>query len=456
MKSIQMGIRFGLVIMILGGCFPVARADATNILMRPGLKADQQTRVITIEAVSTVPAPTDPVEFFLISSDSGHDYEALAVSKASPADLYDALTFIGMTPGQPVDYESMRFWPRGNRIAMRFEWDDSQHTNTSVHHSARVEELILDTRTGKHLPVTGLCYTGSRWVPSASNHEQQVLAADAYDPNSIASDYNEPLSLFDVPRKTLDHEVYGMLRARTEIAPPPDTPIRVVIEPLEPRGFQRAIDLTLEVEPPRHPDAGWRGFSYRLLDPQNVPVQHGNTLRHVLATFGRQTKAGHDLFITVKPSRAIRVGDLRDLYQFLAGLETENGIRLEPPPNGHLFFRAFLPAERLRNRETRPSQPPELHITPSPDGLVTGILVRLEENWPDDAERPDITPHPYAVKTPAEALKALNKFDDSLPVLLVYCPERLTYGALLDYILPMMTNHPTVYVFLPVYDPVTR
>ena len=55
-------------------------------------------------------------EFFIIGEQSGHGYEAVAVSFASAADIVDGLVFIGMERGRPVDFEKLCLWPKGERV----------------------------------------------------------------------------------------------------------------------------------------------------------------------------------------------------------------------------------------------------------------------------------------------------------------------------------------------------
>ncbi len=382
----------------------------------------------------------DPLEFFLIAENSGHGYEALALSFAKPLDIYKALIFIGMKAGRPVNYDKLQLWPKGERVWMTYEWlDDDDHFQ-----HAYAEELVIDVRTEKNLPVEGMTFVGSIWLDTKAG--ERVLAVDAYDPHSIASDYNEPLTLLDIPRRALDGDVYSFQRIHPDRRLPAGRLLEIVLKPEYPDGRKRVMDLSLQVAGPQ--DAtNLKDLRFILQDADGVVVGRGKKLKHLLATFGKLTKKGRVPFVTVLPNADLPLGVVQKLYAFLAGIATDKGIRIEPPQPGHLFYRAFLPDEAFRNREMRPSQPWELYLEKKNDVLFAR-LIQIHEIWKEDADYPDLDLEEFLLNETTTLRKVLDEHEPGVPVLLVYCSSDVTYGELLQAIQPALRTHPTVYIFL--------
>ena len=81
------------------------------MLVLPGAAGrPQKSCVVTLWGEATGVSPDAPIEFLLIPTDSGHDYEALTISFAKPSDIHRALAFIGLKPGKSVDYAAYRYW----------------------------------------------------------------------------------------------------------------------------------------------------------------------------------------------------------------------------------------------------------------------------------------------------------------------------------------------------------
>ena len=89
-------------------------ANNPDMMVKSGLLANRREKWVRIAAEATGVPSGDPMEFWLISQESGHDYEAVAVSFAQPSDVHEALVFIGLTPGWPVSYNRFRFWPKAS------------------------------------------------------------------------------------------------------------------------------------------------------------------------------------------------------------------------------------------------------------------------------------------------------------------------------------------------------
>jgi hypothetical protein len=171
------------------------------MLVLPGLLADRRARRVEVLAECTGLSANETVEFLLIDQGGSHGYEAMLWSLARPSDVDRALEFIGLRRGASVNPAVPRVWSDGDRVQLTVLPADGK--------SFPIEQLILDIQTEKTLPEEGFVFAGSLTVPSADGKEPAAYAADVYDPRSLASIYNEAISVLDVPRRVDKGEAYG-------------------------------------------------------------------------------------------------------------------------------------------------------------------------------------------------------------------------------------------------------
>jgi hypothetical protein len=417
-------------------------AGSADILVRPGLVADRTSRWVRVWAETA--NPSYPVEFPLVAPGSGHDYEALAVAFARASDVHEALCFIGMQPGRPVDSARMRFWPKGERVRVTFEWPEAAGGR-----SLPAEELVLDTRTGRPLPPVGFVFVGSSRVPSPAAPERPgeptnwVYAADAHDPNAIISVYNEPTTVLDVPRQAAQGEVYSFLVRNPGQPLGTGDLIQVVMRPEYPAGRRRVRDLSLTVTP------GTNGSGFRLLleDAEPEGLRAGPPVKDVLAALGRMTEEGQDPYVTLRLGGDLSLAACREACRFVGSIEGERGIRVEPPPPETLYYRAFLPPEAFRNRAERPLQPWELYLKRAGDGLAAELR-DVTENWEEAGTNSVFRETRLPVDGPA-ALPALLGRKPRPPVVIVFADPDIRYRDLLAYVNRAVPTHPIIYAFLP-------
>lgn len=416
-----------------------AHGKNPEMFVRPGLVADRKLRRVDVYAAATGIQAGNPVEFFLIGEKSGHDYESFALSFAAPSDIHRALEFIGMTAGNPVDPQSLRFHPRGERVFMSFLRAGGAET--------RMERVVLDGTTGNPLPETGFVFVGSRWVDDQLRPGGDRYLADVQDPRSIASDYNEPGTVLDVPRQAAQGTFYRDHTVHPDVVCEEGTRLTVRIVPEYPPDRKRVVDIVLEIS------GGEDGAAHRMADLlfrlrlSTSPELLAEGLNPVLARFTALGEEGLDPFVALHFGETVSVGAARDVARLFSKIDSGTGIRIEPPEKGHLYYRAFSPDELFRDRSRRAAQPWELHLSMT-EGTVSGVLTQIREIWEEQQLRPDLEIRHHQTPTP-EILKAvLEKEGPGLPVVLVFVPPALSYGQLMRFVRPIMGTHPTIHVFV--------
>jgi len=424
------------------------RADygsRTNYLVRPGLLADRSKRTVTCYAEATAIRDDEPVEFFLIGPQSGHDYEAVARAHVSPGDVRQALLFLGMQPGRSVDADALRFWPKGERVIVHVAW-----TEEGVERQAGIEELVFDHKTGKPLDASGLVFTGSRYVEDRDG--RQVLAADWYEPHSIAANYNERDSVLDVPRRAAQADMYRRQTLNPKLRLPTNCLLRVTLKPECEAGRRRVLDAAMHVSSATNrPAADLRDLTVRIEAPAESkpwPPKQPNGLAGAFEMFRKAVGSGRDPFVTLHLGSRLSLAVIHRLCTLLAAVEGEAGIRVDPPPTGDLHYRAFLPPESYRDREERIGQPWELHVGRAEDGGYTALLCHIEQIWREGKLRPDLDVTEVPLDGPSSLREEIDARGPGLAAIIVYAPGEMTYGHLMRFLRPMLATHPNIHVFL--------
>lgn len=411
-------------------------------MVRPGLLADRTGRVVRVAAESLSLPANSPVEFALVAAASGKDYEAHAVSFATALDIHQALGFIGLTPGRGVNAGNLRFWPRGDRVAVTFHYQEQAGVKTLHVPAAR---LTLDTRTGKTLPEEGFAFTGSEWVEGPDPATARVYAADAFSPNSIISHYNEPSTVLDVPRRESQSASYSCKVPNPAFLLPSNQLIEVTFEPYYKDQEAHSFDFTLKVAP--GVCTGGAEVAYTLQDKEGQSVVTNAPLAGVLDVLGRYAGVGREVYVSFLPEDTLSVASMQKVSRLLDKLDDGGGIRVEPPLPGHPYFRAFIPNEQHRKREERPALTAEL-ILDSGAGGVTGTLVLLEMTWKGGNADPVFIETRRAISGTGELVPALLSKEEAPAVVLVFAPPSMTYGAMRRFVAPLLQRGTILYVFL--------
>jgi hypothetical protein len=381
-------------------------------LVLPGLVADRKAQSVEVLAETTGLKAEEIIEFLLVDQSSGHGYEALVWSYAKPSDIHRALEFVGLKAGSPVNPGAGRFWSDGDPVAVTVRVDDEK--------PFPMEELILDMKTGKPLPAEGFLFTGSVKLPDGK------YAADVHQPRSIASIYNEPGVVLDVPRQVSQSEVYGQLVVNPERVLPGGKLLTVILRPGTAAGMRRGRQVQLDVKR----NDGPTGLQFSLLETNRAVIKQSPEVTPALEELVAIKPAP---YVTVKFDEALPVGEVSKTCVLLAMLEGMIGaVRVNPPPAGQLYYRAFVPTKDWREPAGRLVQPWELHLGENPE------LVRYDTE-------PELKRHAFPVADPAGMVARIGT---TPPVLLVYAPANLAYGELLKFVRPVQQTHRTIYVFV--------
>ena len=294
-------------------------AGDTNILVRPGLVADKKDRRVEVMVERTGLQPNAPCEFTVIDETSDHGYEALLISFAKPSEVHRALQFIGAEPGESFDPASLRHWPKGEPFVLSIV-----RTNGPA---LRLEQLLLDRRTGKTLREEGFLFTGSRMLPSPEDAHKQVYAADEYQPKSIVALFNSTYSVLEVPYSAAKEAVYQNTSINPEHSLPEGALLTLVIEPANRDGSRRVKNLVLQVETARTPTAQLTNEVERLasLRPQlkdaGTVLNREETLISVIQTLAALDRKKHDYFVSVNFGDSVALGQAQALARILSTIE---------------------------------------------------------------------------------------------------------------------------------------
>ncbi len=429
-------------------------AGDTNILVRPGLVADKKARRVEVMVERTALQPNAPCEFTVIDESSDHGYEALLISFAKPSDVHRAIQFIGAEPGESFDPGSLRYWPKGEPFVLSVV-----RTNEPP---LRLEKLLVDRRTGKTLREDGFMFTGSRMLSAPDDPRKKIYAADEYQPKSIVALFNSTYSVLEVPYAATKEAVYQNTAINPEHPLPEGALLTLLIEPANKDGSKRVKNLALHVETTRTPTVQAKNEVDRLasLRPQlkdaGAVLNREETLISVIQTLAALDRKKHDYFVTVHFGDNVELGQAQALARILSTIDREQGIRIEPPPTGQLYYRAFTPDRELVDREARLYHPWELALSVK-DGQVSGKLLHVESIWKTNASRSELEFTEIAISGPkslreeldAEAERA-RKSDQraKAPMIMVFAPATLSYGQLTKFLAPVLGTHKAIHVYL--------
>ena len=161
------------------------------------------------------------------------EHESIVVVKSRPLRVYEALRLLGVDPGKPVTYdERTRRWlpPSGDRLDIKVRWSADGAT-----HITDVGAWMRDAATGKSVGKLEWVFSGST---PASNGE---ITAD--DEGTLICVVDFPSAIIAMPKlRSADNDELWVEADPAKI-PPIDTPVTLLISPVDPVVFELRIDL---------------------------------------------------------------------------------------------------------------------------------------------------------------------------------------------------------------------
>ncbi len=440
-----------------------AEAHETNLrrytnnpamLVLPGLVADRNSKRVEVCVERTRLGPESPCEFTVIAETSDHGYESLLIAFAKPSDVHRAIEFIGLKPGVPWNPGANRFWARGERLILSLVGADGRRF--------RLEQLLLDRRIGRTLREEGFVFTGSLTLPAAQGSQARVYVADESQPMSIVSLYNSPHSVLQVPYTAPQGEVYESTIVNPEHRLPEGVLLSLILESASPDGAPRIKDLVLRVRAGVVvPGEALTGVAR--LNLLNLELKDGAkvlnaapSLLTVLESLARLDRKQQDCYLTVMLADDVELGDAQQLARVLSTIDSDRGVRIEPPPAGELYYRAFTPDPGLLDRKARIYHPWELSLVER-NGQVAGTLHRIESVWKEGSTVSQLQATEVTVSGPEEFQQALDREAETTrraglrarpPVIMVFAAPTLRYGALRKFLALALPTHPAVHVYL--------
>jgi hypothetical protein len=410
----------------------------------PGVRADRASRRVEIEAQATGLSPGEVVEFFLVGPSSAHAYESALVANAEPGHVHAALEHIGMTAGSPADPDALRFWPRGERVRVTLSWTAADGGRRAL----PAERIVFDREANRTLPEEGFAFVGSRRIPDPAQPGRDAYAADLRDPRSILSAYNDKETVLDVPRRAPQGEVYNRQSLASNFPVARGTAVMVELAPERSAGPPRVLAAVLRAAPrPGEPAAGLAGVTFDLLEAEAGTTLSNAPLDRVALRWAALHREERDAHVRVELRDGLRADGARETALALSALEDVGGIRIEPPPEGHLYYRAFTPREEFRSRRMRLAQPPELELRRTAEGGLRAAATLITESWNEDRVEPELTALTQAVATPADFAHAARAHTN-VSALLVFVDGAVTYGEILSFVRPVLAARSKVHVFL--------
>jgi len=412
----------------------------TNIWIIPGLVANREAHKIELLSEATGLDGGSTTEFLLVSPGSEKDYEALAISYVHASDVVHAMDFIGIPRGQPVNPSLCQFWPKGERIqATLRKLGDDQGEVWSL------QSCVVDKR-GMPVPDTFVA-TSSSWT---GNVASAACVADQASPGAIISTYNERTTVMDVPSHSPQGEVY------TDIVIAPDRHINagsILVMGFSPvpcsDGRSRSVDVALHVCP------GSVENSTNLTSLTCVTSGKGlffpaatNTVAGTFERLANLLQEKHDPFVSLSVDDRVTVGAMHDFARVLKAVEGEGGIRMEAPPAGQLYYKAFLPDERWRTRADRSAQPWEVHLARNKDGSWRYMLIHILENWSKEGQlTPELTVREYPLEKGEEIPPKIKEVGGGINALFVFAPADAPLAVFMPAVRLLKSDLPLIYVF---------
>jgi len=338
------------------------------------------TNCVTFTATSTGIGAKTPVEFFLAGKGSDRDYETAFLLEDSVEDLAAALEKGGLPRGKPLSQAQCRLWPVGQEVTI----------------TPPPSAFIDSTPPEGTDAFPAFCYTGG------ARDKVGRTEADAEMPKAVLALYDCPQSLFQYGAIYPQELVYGK---------------HVLTNALE-KGVRRSFTVSWTDRP------SYRSFAFELR-PDNAA--------EILATLKRESAKG-DLDVTVSFAPDVTVAACTAFANALSVIDSVH-IKINGVADGNLFYRAFLPLVKWRDRKERLVQPFEITL----DAHGTPRAVRLDEDWTVEGLDPKLTEVPVTI----DEMGKFPKTDTAL----FFVPKSLPFKTIQNVLKKLPKTVRVFYVF---------
>lgn len=285
---------------------------------------------LTFTATATGVDKGTAVEFLFVGKGSDRDYESMFVVDDSPDEFCRKAEAAGLPRGYPTDGARCRLWPSGCKVTLEPSLD-----------------RYVQVKMPEGLSLSDFVYTGG------ARDEKGACVANEEMPVSIMALYSISQSPVVLNGIYDQGAVYGAFSAK---------------EKLE-KGTKVSFTLTWDDKSaPRH---------LELMASAGNGVQLINALR--------QASASGEIDATVAFDGQMEVREARSIANALSAIDSS---RVKINGFSNIFYRAFMPLVKWRDRQERLQQPFELIL--ENDGSEK--LLFISEDWTVEGSDPKLTP----------------------------------------------------------------
>ncbi len=408
---------------------------SNSLAIERGILLDKTKGEVVILAEHCEIHPSTTIEFPVIGELSDRDYEALFRTFARPGAIGKAIELLGVAKGQGVDFASMNYWPKGERVAI----DIMPYAATNGAYRP-LQSYILDMKTRAPLAAESFIYCGSKEDPEAKGK----LLCDTMAPNSVVSTYNEAQTLIDMPIRCPQGEVYE----RFVLTPNSD---------LVPFALYK-----IRIRPVKRPDGKSTFKEYDLFVTSEGGIPYFSTtgfstnatVEATLTKLQKEMKEGYDLYLRPRFDEKLTIKEASLLAQAIEKIDSGSGLRITGPKENEIYYKGFMPNQAWRIVKDRPSQPWAVHFIKDEAGKDKIKLIKTIEDWTStDSLEPILSFKEFIVETPEEVLATFDKEDHGLPVILIFAPEDAPLSTIMPTVRLLKEKHPTVYIFGDAAEP---
>ena len=347
---------------------------------------DAAKRTVSFDVVSTDCGVDTEIEFLFVGPNSDHDYESMFTTVAPVSEIADAFAKAGFPLGSPMSTDGCRFWATGDEVIM-----EPAFTN-----------LVKDLRS-KNQP--RMIFTGG-----SRNAKGEADAAKEM-PEAVFALYNlsQSLILFD---DFLDQSAtYGRFKVAQKI----------------PAGEKRRVTFKYV-----------SGTSHR---KETVKIGNTNLLEVANRLKAKSAGASLDVLCDFDPRTTLK--SARDAARLLQMLDSAK-IKINGVKEGQLYYKAYLPLEKWRDRKERLAQPPEVRF--SADGSIS--VTEIKEDWSDENSLdPKLTPVEKRYTDARAAASAVDAVASKVFTVFFYAAENSEIGRIFEFRKKLKTPKLNIYVF---------